>query len=108
MFKTFAVALGILLLAASPGEASVRDYFAPAVEGTRLDACLNGRKDCGKPAADAFCVKEGYTGAIVFQREAAGSATLLVPTDPSIGIEEAHVGALEIWAEDLRAASRTL
>lgn len=42
------------------------------------------------------------------RREAAGIATLLVPTDPSIGIEEAHVNAIEIWAEDLRAASRTL
>lgn len=41
-------------------------------------------------------------------RETAGSATLLVPTDPAIGIEEAHVGALEIWAEDLLTKSRTL
>ena len=77
MFKTFAASLGILLLAASPGEASVRNYFAPAVEGTRLDACLSGRKDCGKPAADAFCVKEGYTEAILFQREAAAATRQL-------------------------------
>ena len=77
MFKTFAASLGILLLAASAGEASVRNFFAPAVEGTRLDACLSGRKDCGKPAADAFCVKEGYTEAILFQREAAASTRQL-------------------------------
>ncbi len=35
-------------------------------------------------------------------REGAGSPTLLVPTEPDIGIEEAQVGALEAWAEDLR------
>ncbi len=34
-------------------------------------------------------------------REASGSPTLLVPTEPDIGIEEAHVGALEAWARGL-------
>jgi hypothetical protein len=77
MFKTFAATMGILLLAADAGEASVRNFFAPAVEGARLDACLSGRKDCGKPAADAFCVKEGYTESLLFQREAASSTRQL-------------------------------
>lgn len=39
-------------------------------------------------------------------REASGSPTLLAPTEPEIGIEEAHVGALESWARGLRAARR--
>jgi hypothetical protein len=34
-------------------------------------------------------------------RERSGLPTLLVPTEPEIGIEEAHVGALEAWAEGL-------
>ena len=69
MFKTFAATLGILLLASTAGQASVRNFFAPVVEGSRIDSCLSGQTDCGKPAADAFCVKEGYTESILFQRE---------------------------------------
>jgi hypothetical protein len=38
------------------------------------------------------------------RREESGAPTLLVPTEPGIGIEEAHVGALESWADDLRIA----
>lgn len=77
MFKTTLATLGILLLASSAGEASVRNFFAPAVDGSRLDTCLSGQSSCGKPAADAFCVKEGYTEAILFQREAASSTRQL-------------------------------
>lgn len=32
------------------------------------------------------------------RREAAGSPTLLAPTEPDIGIEEGHVAAMESWA----------
>ena len=56
MFKTFAATLGILLLVSTAGEASVRSFFAPVVDGSRIDSCLSGKADCGKPAADAFCV----------------------------------------------------
>ena len=77
MFKTCVATLGILLLASTAGQASVRNFFAPVVEGSRIDACLSSKKDCGKPAADAFCVKEGYTESILFQREAAASTRQL-------------------------------
>ena len=40
MFKTFAATLGILLLASTAGEASVRNFFAPVVDGSRIDNCL--------------------------------------------------------------------
>ena len=77
MFKAFAATLGILLLASTGGEASVRNFFAPAVDGSRIDNCLSGKADCGKPAADAFCVKEGFTESILFQREAASATRQL-------------------------------
>jgi hypothetical protein len=69
MSKTFAATLGILLLASTAGQASVRNFFAPVVDGSRIDNCLSGKADCGKPAADAFCVKEGFTESILFQRK---------------------------------------
>ena len=77
MFKTFAASLGIQLLASTAGEASVRTVFAPVVDGSRIDNCLSGKADCGKPAADAFCVKEGFTQSILFQREAASATRQL-------------------------------
>ena len=77
MLKPTLATLGILLLTASAGEASVRNFFSPAVEGSRIDSCLSGQKDCGKPAADAFCIKEGFTESILFQREAASSTRQL-------------------------------
>lgn len=39
------------------------------------------------------------------RRERSGLPTLLVPTEPGIGIEEAHVGALEAWAGALLSGS---
>ncbi len=38
------------------------------------------------------------------EREAARLPTLLVPTEPQIGLEEGHVAALEIWLADLGAS----
>mgnify|MGYP003486778355 FL=1 len=66
MFKTIAATLGILLLASTAGQASVRNFFAPAVDGSRIDNCLSGKAECGKPGADAFCVKEGFSEYILF------------------------------------------
>ena len=77
MFRTTFTTLGILLLATTAGQASVRNFFSPVVEGSRIDSCLNGQTNCGKPAADAFCVKEGFIEAILFQREAASSTRQL-------------------------------
>lgn len=60
----------VLLLTANFGQATVREYFAPRVDGKRLDSCLADARDCGKPAADAFCKIQGFDFALLFQREA--------------------------------------
>ncbi len=77
MLKITLATCAILLLAPTAGQASVRNYFLPNVEGARLDSCLAGQNDCGKPAADAFCVTQGYTQALIFQREPASSTRQL-------------------------------
>jgi hypothetical protein len=61
--------ISLFLLAAVPAEAAVRNYFAPQWDGIRLDACLTAVSTCGKPAADAFCKAQGFTEALIFQRE---------------------------------------
>ena len=70
MLKTAAAALLLLSLATGMAEAGVRSYFTPEVDGKRIDLCLSGQSDCGKPAADAFCKVNGYDEALLFQREA--------------------------------------
>lgn len=67
MLKSLTVALCIVSIL-SPASATVRSYFAPQWNGARLSACTSDGQ-CGKPAADAWCLAEGYERAILFQRE---------------------------------------
>jgi hypothetical protein len=77
MLKSVIAALTLLGVTSSFSEAAVRTYFQPQVNGARLDSCLIGKETCGKPTADAFCVAEGFTAALIFQREAAASTQKL-------------------------------
>ena len=69
MTKFYLIA-ATLLICSGPAGAAVRNFFAPQWDGERIDACLAGKLDCGKPAADAFCKAEGFDSAVLFQREA--------------------------------------
>lgn len=69
LHKILAATLFLACLSVGATEAAVRNYFAPALDGTRLDACLSNADDCGKPAADAFCKVQGYRESVLFQRE---------------------------------------
>ncbi len=71
MTKTITASLLLLLVTGGVSQADVRSYSAPVVNGSRLDACLTGDGDCGKPAADAFCRGQGFEIAVLFQRQAA-------------------------------------
>ena len=55
----------------------------PMFNGNRLDWCLTWSKDCGKPAADAWCIAQGYQFAIAFaadRRIGSKSPTRLIGT----------------------------
>jgi hypothetical protein len=39
------------------------DFPNPSWRGRRVDLCLRFSADCGQPAADEFCLREGYTRA---------------------------------------------
>jgi hypothetical protein len=79
VLKSAAAILGILVATstASLAQAAVRTYFLPAVDGARIDACLATQLTCGKPTADAFCVAQGFSEAILFLREPAVSTRQL-------------------------------
>jgi hypothetical protein len=50
----------IAIAASNPNFCGIR-VEKPTVDGFRLDWCRWWSKDCGKPAADAYCVSKGYS-----------------------------------------------
>ena len=77
MLKVTFASLAILVATAATGEAAARNFFLPNVGGVRLASCLANPESCGKPTADAFCVVQGFSQAIMFQREPASSTRQL-------------------------------
>ena len=77
MLKATLVSFTVLIATAATGHASARNYFLPNVNGVRLASCLANPDSCGKPTADAFCVVQGFSQAIMFQREPASSTRQL-------------------------------
>ena len=69
MFRTIGFSAIAVLILAPPADAGVRNYFAPVIDGARLDACLTAGGECGKPVADAFCKSQGFETSVLFQRE---------------------------------------
>jgi hypothetical protein len=63
--------------------ADERIFVNPAWKGYRLDACLTWAKDCGQPAADAFCRTEGYARSFfsVLDPQSGYAHTRLIGTD---------------------------
>jgi hypothetical protein len=46
----------------------VSQVFAPAtVGGLMVDVCWTLGANCGQPAADQFCITQGFTAAVNFQ-----------------------------------------
>jgi hypothetical protein len=63
--------MGSLVLSATlAGSASAEQklFNNPKLKGLALDWCRSIEEDCGKPAADAWCVKQGYESALKFSR----------------------------------------
>lgn len=62
----FPVLLMGLFLQPGPASAGEARYNNPKINGYALDCCRSWAKDCGKPAADAYCRWKGYKGALRF------------------------------------------
>jgi hypothetical protein len=62
------------------GEA--KTFTSPKYKSLALDWCKSWATDCGKPAADAWCVKQGYENASSFQKsEDIGEPTRVVTSN---------------------------
>lgn len=60
-----------------PGDASREGvkHVDPLVDGMPLDFCLHWGRDCGEPAADAWCRAQGYAGASTYEVRPASPPT---------------------------------
>ena len=48
-------------------QAETQRFNNPSVKGYRLDYCKHWGRDCGKPAADLWCVDQGFQSAEAFE-----------------------------------------
>ena len=48
---------------------TTQTFTRPKWQGDRLDWCLNWGRNCGKPAADAYCRERGFDTAVDFQKD---------------------------------------
>ena len=54
--------------------AGTKTVEKPMFNGNRLGWCANWGADCGEPAAEAWCIAQGFAGAARFRRRRRGSA----------------------------------
>ena len=76
-FDAQAVAHGWELRVTGPG-----GFSYPTIKGHRLDWCKHWGRECGKPAADLFCLESGYAGASqwAFDPDVSGAPAAQPPT----------------------------
>ena len=80
--RTALLALAALAFAAT-AQAEEQTFNNPKVGTQPLDLCLNWGSDCGKPAADAWCVAQGFeksTDHVVAPDIGASTPTRLIST----------------------------
>lgn len=75
----FAVAAALLVNSLSPANAatSARKFFSPDYLGQPVAFCLDGDRGCGKPAATAWCQRNGYETALSYARRSPAAGTEL-------------------------------
>jgi hypothetical protein len=62
-----------------PRALSAQEGFrAPKIDGTRLDWCLVFGEQCGQPAADEFCRRQGFKASLRFEIEHMVSPTQVI------------------------------
>ena len=73
----------LLVVPAGYLTAATRTVEKPMFNGNRLDWCANWGADCGKPAAEAWCLAQGFAGVDKFSKDpriGASSPTRLIAT----------------------------
>lgn len=55
-----------------------QEFANPTVDGTAVDVCLNWGTNCGKPAADAFCQRQGFAASSAHTVQANAPPTFVI------------------------------
>ncbi|MDU9050394.1 MAG: hypothetical protein Q3M30_16235 [Candidatus Electrothrix sp. Rat3] len=59
-------------------------FNMPAYRGYRLDWCMAFGKGCGKPAADAFCQRQGFSKALDFVQDRGVNVSTMIISNNAI------------------------
>jgi hypothetical protein len=62
----------------SPPTSTPVEFRLPTWRGRRVDLCLRWSADCGQPAADEFCRRNGFTRASVWKPDESADETLVI------------------------------
>jgi hypothetical protein len=79
---TFFVSALIAVVASHSARAEQQVFNNPQYKSLALDWCRTWGNDCGKPAADAFCAKQGFVSATAFPKaDDVGVPTRIISTN---------------------------
>src|SRR5438270_2843656 len=83
--KSRLIALAFCVVAtctiAAPSFSEERGFVGPKIDGMLIDWCRIPGEDCGKPAAQEFCVQQGYQQVVRFSKRPHVDRTLILGTD---------------------------
>ena len=68
------LAIGLWITVIAPVTAEDKTYNKPRYNDTRLDWCFTWGRDCGRPAALAFCHRKRFADVAVFRAEKVGKS----------------------------------
>ena len=67
MFKYLITTL--FLTVSFSAASDVEEFIQPKIDGVRLDWCLTPGADCGEPVAYKWCISNGYSKPILWEKD---------------------------------------
>jgi hypothetical protein len=77
-------AITLFFSAYLPQLSAATDYPNPQNQGYSLDWCKTFEKGCGKPAADAFCQRQGFSKALDFVQDRGVNVSTMIISNNAI------------------------
>jgi len=65
----FLIQVLLLFSISLPAISDVEEFIQPQLDGMRLDWCLTNGSDCGEPVAYKWCISNGYSKPILWEKD---------------------------------------